>query len=177
MAFAQGPGLSLNDVKFKKVFWMFCNLLYIKKIIKCLSLSPTYDSFKANTRANVTSFFERAQKVRIYLKLAISRCQFHQHSTYKFFVPMSILAAFSSYMYVEKAAKADIRTKKLYVECWWNWLQLSFQTSSWIANFVPKHESVIYLPSNLQYLIKLWNKQYYVIYYLFENYLTMFLLK
>ncbi len=34
---------------------------------------------------------------------------------------MSILAAFSSYMYVEKSAKRDIRTKNLYVECWWNW--------------------------------------------------------
>ncbi len=42
---------------------------------------------------------------------ASSRCQFQQHSTYEFFVQTSISAAFSCYMYVEKDAKTDIRTK------------------------------------------------------------------
>jgi len=50
-----------------------------------------------------------------------SWCQFHQHSTYEFFIRTSVLAVFASYMYVEKAAKTDIRTKNSYVECWWNW--------------------------------------------------------
>ena len=34
-----------------------------------------------------------------------------------FFVRTSVSAAFSSYMYIEKAAKMDICTKNLYKEC------------------------------------------------------------
>ena len=39
--------------------------------------------------------------------------QFHQHLTHKFFVPMSFRQLFSSYMYVEKAAKTTFVRKIL----------------------------------------------------------------
>jgi len=43
------------------------------------------------------------------------RCQFYQHKTCAFFIRTSFLAAFSSYMYVVKAAETYVRTKNLYI--------------------------------------------------------------
>ena len=48
--------------------------------------------------------------------------QFHQHFMYNFFVQMLLRQLFSSYMYVEEAAKMMFIQKILCVKHWWNWL-------------------------------------------------------
>jgi len=44
-------------------------------------------------------------------KIISSRCQFHQHFTYEFSVQALFQQLFSSYMYVEKAAKTTFIRK------------------------------------------------------------------
>ncbi len=57
------------------------------------------------------------------------------------------LAAFSSCMYIVKAAKTYVHTKNLYVLCWWNWHPFtleSFFKSNQIIMFDPYETSSLF---------------------------------
>ncbi len=61
----------------------------------------------------------------IFLTNLESCSQFHQHYTRAFFVRI-----FSqSQIITRKSCQSNVRTKNLYVKCWWNWHLVIFETS------------------------------------------------
>jgi len=67
--------------------------------------------------------------------------KFHQRYMCKFVIQMSFWQFFSSYMYVVKAAKNDICTKKARVKCWWNWPLYSISPTFYDQLFCKKSQS------------------------------------
>jgi len=80
-------------------------------------------SLKKKVFKSIHSFLAKlANETKMNTMTGVCTCnQFHQHSTYKFFVLTLLQHLFSSYMYVEKAAKTMFVRKNPREKCWWNW--------------------------------------------------------
>jgi len=90
---------------------------YCSECLGSAKWSLTFQRFRDFKKVENPLCSQYCKNLYMPFLILVSRCQFHQHFTYEFFIQTS----FQKLFYVHVSCRNNIRKKNARVECTWNW--------------------------------------------------------